>query len=63
MTGKERILTALKFLPMFTFLASVLFFAGIASGFDWIPAQIAIIIIGFILLAWGLYNLATYPII
>ena len=44
-------------------LASVLFFAGIASGFDWIPVQIGVIVVGTILLAWGLYNLATYPIL
>lgn len=44
-------------------LASVLFFAGIASGFDWPPVQIAVIVVGFILLVWGLYNLATYPIL
>jgi hypothetical protein len=44
-------------------LASVLFFAGIASGFDWPPVQIAVISVGFVLLVWGLYNLATYPIL
>ena len=44
-------------------LASVLFFAGIASGFDWPPVQIAVISVGFILLIWGLYNLASYPVL
>ena len=44
-------------------LASVLFFAGIASGFDWPPVQIGVIAVGFVLLVWGLYNLATYPIL
>ena len=44
-------------------LASVLFFAGIASGFDWPPVQIAVIAVGFVLLVWGLYNLASYPIL
>ena len=44
-------------------LASVLFFVGIASGFDWFPVQVAVVIIGFFLLVWGLYRMATYPII
>lgn len=44
-------------------LASVLFFAGIASGFDWIPVQIAVVVIAFILMAWGLYNLIIYPVL
>lgn len=44
-------------------LASVLFFVGIASGFDWLPVQISVTVIGFTLLVWGLSNLAAYPII
>ena len=43
-------------------LASVLFLAGIAPRFDWPPIPIAIIIMATILLAVGLYNLATLPI-
>lgn len=43
-------------------LASVLFFTGVASGFDWLPAQIAVVVIAFALMGWGLYNLSSYPI-
>lgn len=43
-------------------LASVLFFAGIASGFDWVPVQIAVVAIAAILMGWGLFNLMSYPV-
>jgi hypothetical protein len=43
-------------------LASVLFLSGIASRFQWLPVRIAIIIFGLIMLAIGLFNVATYPI-
>jgi hypothetical protein len=43
-------------------LASVLFLAGIATRFDWLPVRIAIIIAAVVLLTIGLYNLATYPV-
>jgi hypothetical protein len=44
-------------------LASVLFLAGIASGFEWLPVQVIIIVGAVALLGWGLYNLAIYPVI
>ena len=44
-------------------LASVLFFVGIATGFDWFPVQVAVVIVGFVLLVWGLSRLVTYPVI
>jgi hypothetical protein len=44
-------------------LASVLFFVGIATGFDWFPVQVAVIVTGFVLLIWGLSRLAIYPAI
>ncbi len=44
-------------------LASVLFFVGIASGFDWFPVQVAVVVIGFVLLVWGVSRLATYPVV
>lgn len=43
-------------------LATVLFLAGVASRFDWPPVRLAIVAIAVILLAVGLYNLATYPV-
>jgi hypothetical protein len=43
-------------------LASVLFLGGIVSRFDWPPVRIGIIVVALVLLGYGLYNLATYPI-
>jgi hypothetical protein len=43
-------------------LASVLFLAGIATRFDWLPVRVAIIVVALVLLARGLYNLAIYPV-
>lgn len=43
-------------------LASVLFLSGIASRFEWLPVRIIIIIFGLIMLMFGLFNVATYPI-
>ena len=43
-------------------LASVLFFAGIAPRFDWLPVRVAVVIVALALLVLGLYNLAAYPV-
>lgn len=43
-------------------LASVLFFAGIAPRFDWLPVRAVVIAVALILLVLGLYNIATYPV-
>jgi hypothetical protein len=43
-------------------LASVLFLAGIASRFDWLPVRVAIVVAAMILLVLGLYNIAVYPV-
>ncbi len=43
-------------------LASVLFLAGISSRFKSFPLRLAIILLGLALLAFGLFNLLTYPI-
>jgi hypothetical protein len=40
----------------------VLFLAGIATRFDWLPMRVAIIVGVAALLALGLYHLATYPV-
>ena len=43
-------------------LASVLFFAGIAPRFDWLPVRVAVVIVALALLILGAYNLAAYPV-
>ena len=43
-------------------LASVLFLAGIAPRFDWLPVRLTVIFVALIFLGLGLYNIATYPI-
>jgi hypothetical protein len=43
-------------------LASILFLGGIVSRFDWRPVRVGIIVVALVLLAMGLYNLATYPV-
>lgn len=43
-------------------LASVLFFAGIAPRFGWLPVRVAVVVVALALLGLGLYNIATYPI-
>ena len=43
-------------------LASVLFLAGIASRFSWLPAQAAIALLSGAMLAIGFYNILSYPI-
>lgn len=43
-------------------LASVLFFASIAQRFDWLPVRVAVLAMALVMLAYGLYNLITYPI-
>ena len=43
-------------------LASVLFLAGIAPRFDWLPVRVVVVGVAVALLGVGLYNIATYPI-
>ena len=43
-------------------LASVLFLAGIAPRFDWLPVRVVVITVAVIFLGLGLYNIVTYPI-
>jgi hypothetical protein len=44
-------------------LASVLFFAGIAPRFDWLPVRVAVVVVALVFLALGLFNIATYPVV
>jgi hypothetical protein len=43
-------------------LATVLFFAGVAPRVRWLPAQLALVTLALALFAYGLINVATYPI-
>ena len=43
-------------------LASVLFLAGMQSRMKSVPARMLIVILGIFILAYGLLNIATYPI-
>lgn len=43
-------------------LASVLFFAGIAPRFDWLPVRVMVVVAALALLVIGIYNIATYPV-
>ena len=44
------------------FLASVLFFAGIAPRVRWLPAQLILVGLALVLLGYGLINVISYPI-
>jgi len=44
-------------------LASVLFLAGITSRFNWLPVRATIALIASAILVYGLFNIATYPIL
>jgi len=43
-------------------LATVLFFAGIATRFEWQPIRWALLGVGIALLVFGVYNLLSLPI-
>ena len=43
-------------------LATVLFFAGVAPRVRWLPAKMVLIALALLLFAYGLINIATYPI-
>lgn len=43
------------------YLASVLFFAGIASRFLWMPVRYAILALATVMFVVGMYNLIVYP--
>ncbi len=43
-------------------LATVLFFAGIATRFEWQPIRWVLLFVGIVLLVFGVYNLLSLPI-
>jgi hypothetical protein len=51
-----------KYVLNTVFLATVLFFCGIAPRIRFVPAQVALITVAFAILVLGLYRIATYPI-
>ena len=43
-------------------LASVLFLAGVQTRIKSVPMRMLIVILGLLILSYGLFNIATYPI-
>jgi phage shock protein PspC (stress-responsive transcriptional regulator) len=43
-------------------LASVLFLAGIAPRFEWLPVRLAIVVVAMVFFGLGLYNIAAYSV-
>ena len=59
--GKQAIEKSTNYILNTVFLASVLFFIGIAGRFRWLPLRMTILIVAFFMLAYGLFNLVIYP--
>lgn len=59
--GKQAIERSTNYILNTVFLASVLFFIGIAGRFKWLPLRTTILVAAFLLLAYGLANLVIYP--
>ena len=59
--GKQAIERSTSYILNTVFLASVLFFIGIAGRFRWLPLRVAILVSAFALLAYGIINLVIYP--
>lgn len=61
--GKEANAVSDQYIFNTVVLASVLFLADITSRFSWPPARMAILIVALCILVYGLYNIATIPIL
>ena len=61
--GKTANQTSDQYIFNTVILASVLFLAGITSRFNWLTTRVVITIIALAILLYGLYNIATYPIL
>jgi len=59
--GKQAIERSTDYVLNTVFLASVLFFIGIASRFKWPPLRTTILAAALVMLVYGLFNLAAYP--
>lgn len=59
--GKQAIERSTNYILNTVFLASVLFFIGIAGRFKWLPLRLVILVTALGLLLYGLVNLAVYP--
>jgi hypothetical protein len=61
--GKEANAVSDQYIYNTVVLASVLFLADITSRLNWFHARVAITIVAFGILLYGLYNIAIYPIL
>jgi hypothetical protein len=59
--GKNAIEQSTNYVLNTVFLASVLFFVGIASRFKWPPLRLTILVSALAMLVYGLFNLGVYP--
>jgi hypothetical protein len=60
--GQDDNRTSDKYVLNTVFLATVLFFCGIAPRVRWIPARVALVSVASVMLAVGLYYVAPLPI-
>lgn len=60
--GKEANETGDRYVLTSVILATVLFFVGISSRLDWLPAQVALVVFGAVMLIAGLAQLSTFPV-
>jgi hypothetical protein len=61
--GNEASETSDDYVLATVFLAAVLFFVGISSRLDWLPARVTLIIVGAAMLVFALFELASYPVL
>ena len=59
--GKEAIEKSTNYVLNTVFLASVLFFIGIAGRFHWPPLRLTILVLALGMLVYGIFNLVIYP--
>lgn len=60
--GKQAIENSTQYVLNTVFLASVLFFVGIATRFKMPRLRLAILIFAMVMLIYGLFNLTVFPI-
>jgi hypothetical protein len=51
-----------KYVLNSVFLATCLFFIAIGERFEWVPVRVAILVMATVMLIYGLYHIAVYPI-
>jgi hypothetical protein len=60
--GNEANETSDDYVLTTVFLAAVLFFVGISSRLNWLPARAALVLVGAVMLVFALVELATFPV-